>query len=122
MSPVNPHELLYGRRESGSVTNDTARKIMNNQQTQSEQPDEKPAGHSHIATSGPATIKMSLFLVVECPHCGMDHNLASSEFDDGCQFTSIVFSDGYDWRDGMRGMELGCPDCGKTFQLGDIEY
>jgi predicted RNA-binding Zn-ribbon protein involved in translation (DUF1610 family) len=97
---------------------------MINQQSPSEQPgsEEKPAGQSSTAASGPATIQMSLYLVVSCPHCGKDHNLASSEFDDECQFTSAVFKDSYDWRDGLRGMEFGCPDCNKTIQLGDIQY
>ena len=97
---------------------------MDNQQTLSEQPgpEEKPAGRSHTAASVSATIQMSLSLVVECTHCGKDHNLASLEFDNQCQFTSAAFKDSYDWRDGLRGMEVECPDCNKTIQPGDIEY
>lgn len=76
---------------------------------------------SRAPAGGSASVQMSLQLMVECPHCGEDHDLTSPGLNDECQFTEPIF-DGHDWRDGLRGMEIECPSCTKIIQLGEIDY
>jgi len=69
------------------------------------------------------TILLDIQMYVECPHCGEEHDLARSEFNaEGEHLSALFTGDSYDWRKNLDGSEFECPECNKTFELGEIEW
>lgn len=67
------------------------------------------------------TGSISIEVNVECPHCEAYIDLMEIECMKGDGFIyARVFGDRFGCKD--FGKEIDCPDCGKAFEIGEIEY
>ena len=65
--------------------------------------------------SQPAQLTWEVY--VTCPHCEAQFDVAST--DDHNELAARIFTN--EW-DALDGFETECPECGKEFEMGGIEY
>jgi Zn finger protein HypA/HybF involved in hydrogenase expression len=65
------------------------------------------------------TAQLEWSLMLSCPKCEEDIDLASGDYDaDNC-ISEAIFSNRWD---DLRGLEIECQECGHEFKLESVEY
>jgi hypothetical protein len=68
-----------------------------------------------------AIAQLDWSLVVECPGCKKDIDLASGDYDSNsdCRISGSIFNNKWD---DLRGLEITCEKCKHNFELESVEY
>lgn len=64
-----------------------------------------------------ARASLTWSLLIVCPHCGHDFDLADHD-EDGI-YSEPIFSNKWD---SLKGEGVECPECGLEFHIWEVEY
>lgn len=57
-------------------------------------------------------------LLITCPACGEELDLADVDYDNDGEFSSPIFSNRWD---DLKGVETNCSSCGHEFKIESVE-
>ena len=69
-----------------------------------------------------ADIDLIVQMIVECPECDEEIDLARSEFNSEGEYIGEIFTSNVEWRKNLHGQTFECPECNKEFYLGEINW